>query len=322
MRLEILGIQEHRIVHDESLRYEKILGRTLITSSATRNSMGAAVGGIGILLNTGSLNALANIKSYTDRILVATFQGNPATSVIVTYCPTNVAEADVIENHYNSLRHAIDTIPAHNVALIVGDFNARIGREDANFTFHETTNKNGEHLLNLALEKEFVIANTSFQKKSGKLWTYISPTGSKFQLDYILVRKKWRNSLKNAEAYNTFASVGSDHRMVTARIKLSLRKNMTAPRKKRYNWSVLTTDKELQNQYTIEVKNRFNLLIDESESATSRYGRFVEASQEPADKVIPVKESNKRTKFSNDPDKFWKPEPQSRNPTMGIIHPQ
>ena len=44
--------------------------------------------------------------------------------------------------------------------------------------------------------------------------------------------RKWRNSVKNAEAYSTFASVGSDHRIVSARIKLSLRKSGKLPRKK------------------------------------------------------------------------------------------
>ena len=301
LKLEILGIQEHRIVHDESLRYEKVLGRTLITSSATRNSMGAAVGGVGILLNNKSFSALASVKPYTDRILVANFQGNPATTVVVTYCPTNVADDDIIEEHYNRLRGAIDAIPAHNLVIVVGDFNARIGSDDAKFTFHEATNRNGEHLLNLASEKEFVIANTYFRKKIGKLWTYISPGGNKYQLDYILVRKKWRNSIKNAEAYNTFASVGSDHRMVSARIRLSLRKSKTMPRKKQYDWSLLRHDAKLQERYAIEVRNRFLPLQDQNETATEKYDRFIKATQEATEEVIPTKEKGKRAKFSSDP---------------------
>ncbi|XP_072050068.1 uncharacterized protein [Amphiura filiformis] len=48
--VEVLGIQEHRIIHAEPIRYENILDRTLITTSATKNDAGAAVGGVGILL--------------------------------------------------------------------------------------------------------------------------------------------------------------------------------------------------------------------------------------------------------------------------------
>ena len=85
------------------------------------------------------------------------------------------------------------------------------------------------------MEKNLIIANAQFCKKKGKLWTYISPGGSKCPLDYILIRRKWRNSMLNAEAYNTFASVGSDHRIVSARVRLSLRNSKTLARKKQHD---------------------------------------------------------------------------------------
>ena len=77
-------------------------------------------------MNTRAKGALASIRPYNDRILIANFQGNPATSIIVTYCPTNVAKDDVTEGHYDCLRRAIDSIPAHNQLMVVGDYNARI----------------------------------------------------------------------------------------------------------------------------------------------------------------------------------------------------
>ena len=92
---EVLGIPEHRIVHDEPVRYENILGRTLITTSATRSSAGAAVGGVGIILNTEAKRSFSSVQEHTDRILIANFQGNPATTVIVNYFPTNVADEDI-----------------------------------------------------------------------------------------------------------------------------------------------------------------------------------------------------------------------------------
>ena len=43
-------------------------------------------------------------------------------------------------------------------------------------------------------------------------------SGVKLKVDYIMVRNKWRNSTKNCESYNS--SIGSDHRILTANIKL------------------------------------------------------------------------------------------------------
>ena len=100
------------------------LGKTLITTSATRNSAGVAYSGVGIVLNTQAKSSLSNVKPHTDRILIANFQGNPATTVNVNYCPTNVADEEIIEGHYDQLRSAIDSIPADNIMIVVEDFNA------------------------------------------------------------------------------------------------------------------------------------------------------------------------------------------------------
>ena len=156
------------------------------------------------------------------------------------------------------------------------------------------------YLMDMAVEKNLVIANTQFCKKRGKLWTYISLGGSKCQLDYILMRKKWRNSLLNAEAYNTFASVGSDHRIVSARVRLSLRKSKTLQRKKQRDWNLLCTDSNLQKLYSIEVSNRFQPLENADESATEKYERFITANKEAAEKLIPVRKKARKVQFSKD----------------------
>ena len=76
-------------------------------------------------------------------------------------------------------------------------------------------------MKDLALENNLAITNTHFQKKKGTLWTYISDmSGTKSQVDYIMINRKWINSVTNVEAYSTFSSIGSDHRILTARIKL------------------------------------------------------------------------------------------------------
>ena len=81
----ILGIQEHRIIHQETICYENLLGRNLITSSALRNDCGAVQGGVGILVNNNATQSLSKVESRSNRILTIHFTGNPKTTVIVTY---------------------------------------------------------------------------------------------------------------------------------------------------------------------------------------------------------------------------------------------
>ncbi|ELU17539.1 hypothetical protein CAPTEDRAFT_213183 [Capitella teleta] len=194
---------------------------------------------------------------------------------------------------YEDLGVAIREVPAHNFLAILGDFNARLGTGDAPFTHHNETNRNGRHLLELMTEHGLLAANIEFQKKRGKRWNFQDRcTGTKRQLDYILVRRKWRNSVPNAEPYSSFCSVGSDHRVVSMKVRLSLRAPKTNPRIV-YDWKTFATDSEMQEKYTVEVRNRFQILED-GEDPSSRYQRFIEANMEATRTCVP-----RRKRFFN-----------------------
>ena len=296
----ILGIVDHKIVHEDEIEFNQYPQCKLITTTAVRNAAGAACGGVGIVISRAADDAMEDVSSYNQRILVSNFAGSPATTVIVHYAP--VEGSDSAEEHYHNLADVINSVPKHNLLIVMGDFNAHIGTEDALFTYHETTNTNGQLMLDLAAETNLVITNTRFQKKRGKLWTYISDmSGTKTQIDYILVNKKWINSVKNVEAYNTFASLGSDHRTLTARIKLSLRTCKTPKGKPIYNWDKLKTDTDLQARYTVTVMNRYSSLLLPDDNATKKYQHFITANLEATHELIPVKEKPAKSMTSKNP---------------------
>ena len=60
-------------------------------------------------------------------------------------------------------------------------------------------------------------------EKEGKLWTYTDTNMTKALIDYAFINKKWNNSALNSEAYSSYEFVSSDHQIVTAKIRLSLR---------------------------------------------------------------------------------------------------
>ena len=140
-QINILGVVDHKIVHEDPVVYEQIGGNTLITTSAWRNSNNAAVGGVGLMLDRCAESALSEIQSWNERILIAHFNANPAVTVIVHYSP--VEGSDDAEEHYSNLTAATHEIPKHNLLMVIGDFNAHLGEEVGKYTFHEHTNKNG-----------------------------------------------------------------------------------------------------------------------------------------------------------------------------------
>ncbi len=151
--IDILGIQEHRIVHNGPIKYEKVPGYTIITLSAWRNEMMAATGGIGIILSHKAMKSLSGVIARGDRNLIVNFTGNPKASVIVSYSPTNASSEDEVEDYYTDLRRCIESVPDHNFLMILGDFNARFGSDDVKHTMHLCTNRNGKLLADLILEK-------------------------------------------------------------------------------------------------------------------------------------------------------------------------
>ena len=99
----------------------------------------------------------------------------------------------------------------------------------------------------------------------------------------------------NCEAYSCFEGVSSDHRIVTVKLRLSLRKNaIRTATNKHYDWPLLN-NRDIRDKYALELRNRFEVLQEKTEKGTpnDEYENFVEAHLEAA-KCIPPKP---RTKY-------------------------
>ena len=79
---------------------------------------------------------------------VTTFNGNPSTTIISCYSPTNASdEADLI-SFCNKKLSLVRNIPKHNVLIIRGNMNSQIGKNENNkFSFHNSSNRNEEHQI-------------------------------------------------------------------------------------------------------------------------------------------------------------------------------
>ena len=161
-------------------------------------------------------------------MMAATFTGNPSATIISCYSSTYVSEETELVAFYDELSFLVRSIPKHNVLVIGGDMIAQIEKNGNNkYSLHNTSNRNGQHLTDFMRENRLTCLNTNYQKREGKLWTYTYANNSKELIDNVFINKKWKNSAMNCEAYSFFESVSSDHRIVTAKIRLNLRKNAT-----------------------------------------------------------------------------------------------
>ena len=281
--------------HTEDIKYHDTGNRwTLATVSAWKNSVNATVGGVGMLIGPRALKTLNSIERIQPRMMAAAFNSNPRATNILCYSPTNVSEETKLVAFYDELSSLVRSIPKHNVLVISGDMNAQIWKHGNNeYSLHNTSNRNGQHLTDFMIENRLTCLNTNYQKREGKLWTYTYVNNSKAQIDYVFINKKWKNSAINCEAYSSFEGVSSDHRIVTAKIRLRLRKNATrTATTKHYDWALLN-NKDIRD--VLELRNRFETLQGKTEKGTpnDEYENFINAHLEAAAKCIPTKSRTK-----------------------------
>ena len=278
-------------MHSVDIKYHDTgNGWTLATELAWKNSINAMIGGVGILIGPRALKSLNSIERIQRRMIITNFKGNPKVTIISCYSPINVREETELIAFYDELSSLVHSIPKHNVLVIGGDMNAQIGKNGNNkYSLRNTSNRNGQHLTDFMIENGLTCLNTNCQKREGKLWTYTYANNTKAQIHYVFINKKWKNSAMNCEAYTYFEGVSSDHRIVTAKIRLNVRKNATRITTTiYYDWALLN-NKDIRDRYVQALRNKFNAIQEKTEILTlnDEYENFVNAYLEAAAKYIP-----------------------------------
>ena len=179
--------------------------------------------------------ALESIETISERTMIATFNGNPKRTVILTYSPANVTSEVATKEYYSELTTLIHQVPKHNVLLLCGDMNVPVGPVSRKHYYHQTNNRNAELLSQFQHFTNLINLCTKFQKRRGKKWAFTYVNGNKAQLDHILINKKWKNSVIDCAACNNFHSFSSYHKIITINYGFCLRVNKSRKYSPKFN---------------------------------------------------------------------------------------
>ena len=248
----------------------------MFTASVTHNQQGAAVGGVGVVVKCALLQNLVSVTKITDRIIHALFKGNPKTHVISCYSPTNVSEEKDVVEFYESLNQTVLYIPPHACLVIGGDFNAQISN---GFSYHSNTNRNGQLLLDFIHKHNFLMTNTLFCKPKSRLWTFWAPNKFRSQIDFILCRKRWRNSIMDSQAHSSSDPVGSDHRIVCVKLRLSVIAKKH-PSKPRLNWDAIATNQDVASCVENQISSDWEALKRTQINSYKDYVMLIHATKQ------------------------------------------
>jgi len=97
---------------------------------------------------------------------------------------------------YEELQRAQDRVPKYDVTIILGDMNAKLGKEKVFsqvvgcHTPHNVSNENGELVANYAISNEMFLIITNFQHKTIHTGTWTSSDHQTInQIDHVMVSK-------------------------------------------------------------------------------------------------------------------------------------
>ena len=153
-------------------------------------------------------------------------------NVIQCYAPTNDLGEESKDQFNDRLQADQDNLINKDVNVLMGDFNAKMGPD--NRGYEEVMGQhalgemklNGERFADLYGLKNLVIGGSSFAHKRIQKATWVSPDHvTENQIDRICVSKKFRRSLQDVKVRGAHAA--TDHHLLTARLKLRLKRTDT-----------------------------------------------------------------------------------------------
>ena len=139
------------------------------------------------------------------------------------YAPTDDSRDETKDSFNESLEEMLVCVAKHGHLVLMGDFNARVGRDVT--TWGEVIdrhgeaamNGNGQKLLRLCAMNELVALNTFYQHKDIHKFAWESKgRGLWSVIDYFIMKKVFRPGVADVKVIRG-AEAGSDHYLVLTR---------------------------------------------------------------------------------------------------------
>jgi hypothetical protein len=175
---------------------------------------------------------------------------------------------DIKDSFYEELEQVFDQFPRYHMKIMLGDLNAKVGREDifkpiiGNESLHEASKDHGVRVVNFATSKNLIIKSTTFPHCDIHKHTWTSPDDvTHNQTDHVLRDKKKRHSSILLLEIRSFrgADCDTDHYLVVAKLRDRVSVSKRARQKfnlERFDLKKLN-DVEVKEKYQVEISNTF-----------------------------------------------------------------
>lgn len=272
-----------------------------------------SVNGVGFIVRKEQADRITSFSTISDRVAYITIQLNASKimKIIQIYAPTSTYEDQEVEEFYDQVKTALNrTVKGKSIVhtMIIGDFNAKLGRkldtdEDLECVGRYGSgkrNERGDTLIEFLNENKLYAMNTFFQKRSNRKWTWLSPNGkTRNEIDYILASHK--HIIHDVSTLNQF-DIGSDHRLVRAKVIINVKMERYTHFKKKLKITKVEDIKRERSEYKRIIENK----LDEANNARINEMTITELNEEIVETItnaireITPKINNSKTSQRNE----------------------
>ncbi|KAK4876496.1 hypothetical protein RN001_009002 [Aquatica leii] len=222
-KMDITAVQEIRWPNAGNMKMSK----SVIFFSG--NSDNRHEYGTGFVLRETLINSVIDFEPVNERICCIRLKGRCYNySLISVYAPTEETEEEEKEKFYEQLEQIFGSLPQQDMKIILGDLNAKIGKEETlrphigKHSLHDQSNDNGLRIADFAAANNLCVKSTMFEHKDIHKQTWVSNDGrTRNQIDHIIIDARHSSNIVDVRSLRG-ADADTDHYLVTAKIKIRL----------------------------------------------------------------------------------------------------
>ena len=187
--------------------------------------------GVGFAIKNALLKHLETPVGLSSRLMklrICTAAG--AACLFSAYAPTMQATDEEKDSFYTLLESEVVKAKSCEALIVLGDFNARVGRDWESWPGCigkegvGNMNENGQRVLELCASQQLCVTNTYFAGKLSHKTTWQHPRSRHWhQLDLVLCRRALLKEVLHTRAFHS-AVAGSDHCLVICKLRISAKR--------------------------------------------------------------------------------------------------
>ena len=129
---------------------------------------------------------LESWSPVSDWLITARFHSKYIkTTIVQVYAPTNEAEDEAKETFYDQLQKVLDAVPRHDMLLVMGDWNAKVGARQEG---KGERNDNSHRFVSFCACNNLAITSTMLHHEDVHKYTWTSPNGQRWsQINHVAI---------------------------------------------------------------------------------------------------------------------------------------